>query len=92
MKTPYIFLSTGLLWLLASCAAPKATIVEEVPEKPVAKKVAVVPKQIDPEPVPQDTGLRLGDDMLTMPDDSQLRSISPESHTGSPVIARPPSE
>lgn len=84
MKNPVILLSA---LALASCAAPKAAVIPEVPKKPVIK-APVAPEK----PALADDGLRLPD-MLTLPDDTQLRSTAPLKKEGdATIIARPPSE
>ncbi len=75
---------------LASCAAPKAIVIEVAPVKPVKKAVADAPKPSVPGD-PND-GLRLPD-MLALPSDDQLRrSTAPSGDGAAPVIARPPKE
>jgi hypothetical protein len=82
---------------LFSCAPPKAVVIKEAPvpatrrssgEKPA---LAASPAK----PAPPDDGLRLPD-MVTMPNDSELRATHPvksatSTDTGA-VIARPPVE
>lgn len=81
---------------LCSCAAPKATVVEEaaapVKTQPPAEEITEAPM-----PSPEDDGIRLPD-MLTLPDDGEFRGGVP-SHpvagaaTGAgAVIARPPTD
>ncbi|QTN32828.1 hypothetical protein HZ994_10970 [Akkermansiaceae bacterium] len=77
---------------LASCAAPKAIVVEEAPEKPVKTAVADISPPATPgEP---NDGLRIGDDdLLTLPSDEQLRpSSAPGGDSAAPVTIRPPKE
>jgi hypothetical protein len=88
LKNPFILLfAIGL----ASCAAPKAIIVEETPVKAVKNTVAEAPKpQVPADP---NDGLRLPDDMLALPDDAQLRpSAAPSGDGAAPVIVRPPKQ
>ena len=76
---------------MASCAAPKAVVVGEAPVKPKENAVAAAPEPR----VPADAndGLRLPEDMLALPDDSQLRSSSGSAGDGdATVITRPPKE
>ncbi len=79
---------------LASCAAPKATVVaEEAPVKPVEKNaVADISPPISVAGDPND-GLRIGDDILALPSDEQLRaSPTPSGGGTAPVIVRPPKD
>ena len=78
--------------LFASCAAPKAVVVEElkkpeVVEEPLAEEPPV------PEPGLPDDGFRMPD-LLTMPNDAEFRSTipQPESSGTGAVIARPPTD
>lgn len=89
---------TALLALgLASCAAPKGKIIYEVPEGFYDKKEAIAqtPSTPVPKPAPaDDDGMRLGDEILLLPDESQLRATAPEipSKNEAAVIARPPKD
>jgi len=85
---------------LASCSAPKATIVEEAPiesgpnialTQPAISPIS--PKATKPTlPIARNTGLRLPD-MLGLPQDEQLRSAPGAPKDGkATVIARPPEE
>lgn len=88
MKNPAIlFLAAGL----ASCAAPKAIVIEEAPiEKQEA--VASIPQPAQPT-LPANDGMRLPEDLLSLPDESQLRSAAPVPKDGdATVITRPPQE
>jgi hypothetical protein len=85
---------------LASCSAPKATIVEEAPVESgpnialTQSGIAQVsPKATKPAlPIARNTGLRLPD-MLGLPQDEQLRSAPGAPKDGkATVIARPPEE
>ena len=104
MKNPLtLLLAIGL----ASCGAPKAIIVAEVPVKPKEQQTVAAPEPSvpadpkeqqtvgAPEPsVPADPndGLRLPD-MLALPDDAQLRSSpGPAGNGNATVITRPPKE
>lgn len=87
MKNPFIPLAA---LALASCAAPKAVVIEEAPVKqqPAAAPAAPIEKPA----ALADDGLRLGD-MLTLPDDNQLRSTAPLKKEGeATIITSPPSE
>lgn len=86
MKTPFTLLfALGL----ASCAAPKAIVVEEAPKKRV-EKVAPVPEPAAP--ALADDGFRYPD-YLTLPNSSQLRpSAKPSGEGAAPVIVRPPND
>lgn len=76
---------------LASCAAPKAVVTEETPPEPV-KTVAAPPSE-PPAPALADDDLRLGDDILALPSDDQLRSTAPADKSGAtPIITSPPSD
>ena len=83
-------------WVLASCAVPRATIVEAAP---VAKKTQKAPEPVVAEepPVPElpDDGLRVSG-MLDLPSEADFRTaspVSPRTETGSGgVIARPPTD
>lgn len=84
MKKPVILLG---VFALASCVPPKASMIAEVPTKPVVIAPAAPEK-----PAIADDGLRLPD-MLTLPDDTQLRSTAPLKKEGdATIIARPPTE
>ena len=84
MKSPTILLAA---LALASCAPPKAIVTPEAPKKPVSAAPAAPEK-----PALADDGLRLPD-MLTLPDDTQLRSTAPLKKEGdATIIARPPTE
>jgi hypothetical protein len=84
VKNPVILLSA---LALASCVPPKAAVIPEVPKKTVIK-APVAPEK----PALADDGLRLPD-MLTLPDDTQLRSTTPLKKEGdATIIARPPTE
>jgi hypothetical protein len=85
---------------LASCSAPKATIVEEAPinsgpnlalTQPGVAPVSL--KEAKPTlPIARITGLRRPD-MLVLPQDEQLRSAPSTAKEGkATVIARPPEE
>lgn len=88
MKNP---LTLAFIIGMASCAAPKAVVIEEAPVKPKENAVAAAPEPRPPSD-PND-GLRLPEDMLALPDDSQLRSASSPSGDGdATVITRPPKE
>lgn len=95
MKKPFILL---LALSLGSCATQKAKIVDEVPAETADKKEdSSVQKTSPPAPVipsPADDGMRLGDDILTLPDESQLRATTRDGDgkADAPVIARPPRE
>jgi hypothetical protein len=84
VKSPIILLAA---LTFASCAPPKATVIAEAPKKPVVTAPAA------PEtPALADDGLRLPD-MLTLPDDNQLRSAAPLKKEGdAAIIASPPTE
>ncbi len=88
MKNPFIlFLAIGL----ASCAAPKQALIiaEEPKEQPKQETAAVSQPSV---PSPADDGLRMPD-MLTLPDEGQLRSATPADSSGdATVIIRPPAE
>jgi hypothetical protein len=76
---------------MASCAPPKAIIVEEAPVKPVKSALADAPKP--PVPTDPNDGMRLPSNMLALPDDSQLKpSGAPAGDAAAPVIVRPPKE
>lgn len=78
--------------LLASCAAPKAVVVEE-PKKPEVAEEPVAEEPPVPEPGLPDDGFRMPD-LLTMPNDAEFRSTipQPESNGSGAVIARPPTD
>ena len=80
MKNPFILLSA---LALASCAPPKAIVIQEAPktQQPAAASTTPVEKTAA---LPDD-GLRLGD-MLTLPDDNQLRSAAPTEKDGNATI------
>ena len=81
---------------LASCAAPKATVVQEVRAEPKQEVVAKAPEPKVPEPekvaeVPQESGLRMPN-MLEMPGDGEFRPLNPPAARAGAVISRPPTE
>jgi hypothetical protein len=85
----------GLIALvLASCAAPKAIVVNEAPSPQVPAQQAVADGMPAPAAKPDD-GIRLPD-MLGLPGEGEFRkSASPPSDTtggSGAVIARPPVE
>ena len=87
MKYPAILL---LAIGLASCAAPKAIVITEAPKKVEPAEPAPQPKQAN---LPADDGMRLPEDLLALPEDSQLRSAATEPKDGeATVIARPPQD
>lgn len=96
-KTATLLLAIGL----ASCAAPKATVVAEAPVNSAPKKSKATqtevadlsPAAIKPTPLPvRRDGLRLPN-MLDLPQDDQLRSAPDVPKDGkATVIARPPEE
>ena len=73
---------------LASCAAPKAVVVAEAPKR---KQPAAAPAET---PIAHaDDDMRLPEDLLALPEDSQLRSSAPISKDGdATIITSPPSE
>lgn len=84
MKSPTILLAA---LALASCAPPKAIVTPEAPKKPVSAAPATPER-----PALADDGLRLPD-MLTLPDDTQLRSVAPlEKEGDATIITSPPTE
>jgi hypothetical protein len=69
---------------LASCATPKAVVVAPPPKKNVEKVAA--PLSESPAPALTDDRLRLGDDILALPSDDQLRSTAPTQKSGAASI------
>ena len=94
MAFPKSIFATVLLpfALFASCAAPKAMVVEE-PKKPEVAEEPVAEVPPVPEPGLPDDGFRMPD-LLTMPNDAEFRSTipQPESSGSGAVIARPPTD
>ena len=84
-----IAIVAGACWALASCAAPKPTVVEP-PTKPVKKTEATADQS---EPGPPKSPMRIGD-MLELPKDSELRATNPgaaaDKPGGAAVIVSPP--
>lgn len=77
---------------LASCAAPKAEIVAEAP-KPKSAEETQPSEAVATNSTAPDDGLRIGDDILSLPSEEQLRSSPGPSGDGdATVIARPPAE
>lgn len=78
--------------LLASCAAPKAVVVEE-PKKNEVVEESIPEEPAVPDPGLPDDGFRMPD-LLTMPNDAEFRSTipQPESSGTGAVIARPPTD
>jgi hypothetical protein len=82
--------------ILAACAAPKATVVEEPkqnkPSAPALVQEPVMPKDDEAEQ------LRLPSDLLgKLPESNQFQSTNPNlpktnSNDGAAVIAKPPAE
>lgn len=84
MKNPTILLAA---LALASCAPPQAVVIEEAQKKQQPAAPAEPEK-----PALADDGLRLPD-MLTLPDENQLRSAAPLKEEGeATIIATPPTE
>lgn len=86
MKNPLILLAAIAL---ASCATPKAVVVEETGKK---KQPASAPAPPETPAALADDGLRLGEDWLTLPEDTQLRSTAPIKDGNATIITRPPSD
>lgn len=84
MKNPVILLAA---LAFASCAPPKAIVIEEAP-------VEKTPPAAAPEKPAAlaDDGLRLPDDILALPEDSQLRSAAVPEKSEATIIASPPTE
>lgn len=88
MKFPFIPLAAALAF--ASCAAPKAVVVEVAPKK---KTPAVATAAPETPAALADDGFRFPDDMLSLPEDSQLRSTAPIKRDGNgTIITSPPSD
>ncbi len=88
MKNTFILLAAIAL---PSCAAPKTAVLEEVPKK--QQPPAPAPAPVEKPATLADDGLRLPEDMLALPDDSQLRSTAPSEKSGTaPIIIRPPED
>jgi hypothetical protein len=86
-KTATLLLAIGL----ASCAAPKAIIIEEAPNV-AAETDTSTPRPVRPNLPPND-GMRLPEDLLSLPEDSQLRSAAADQKDGdATIITRPPQE
>jgi hypothetical protein len=91
--------SSLIVWIplsmaLCSCAAPKATVVEES-AAPVKSEPEVMATAAAPMPASEDDGIRLPD-MLTLPDDGEFRAGVPSQPvaggSAGAVIARPPTD
>lgn len=82
----------GVVWALASCAAPKAIVVEQSPV-PKKQEGAPVPVVAESElPALPDDGIRMPD-MLGMPGDGDFRSTNPIGvKEAGAVISRPPTD
>ena len=85
----------GMAVAMMSCAAPKATVVAEVPvEKKQKAPEPEVPVTAEPT-LPVDDGLRMPD-MLAMPQEGEFRPTNPTApKTGTQsgaVISRPPTD
>lgn len=75
---------------LASCATPKAVVVGEAPLKQPSAVTPPAPEKMPP--ALANDGLRLPD-MLSLPDDNQLRSTAPIKNDGNAtIITSPPSD
>jgi hypothetical protein len=87
VKKPVILLAA---LALASCAAPKAIVVEDAPKKQQPGAAPATP--VEKPAALADDGLRLPD-MLTLPDDNQLRSTAPTKKDGEgTIITSPPTD
>ena len=86
-------LSAALAIAIASCAPPQAVIVEDAPAEPRKTSAPAPPEQSRTTTPPADDGFRIGDDILALPGDDQLRS-SPEvpAREDATLITRPPEE
>ncbi len=99
MPTPKSISSAlvGITLAVASCAAPKATVVEQASatKKPGETKI---PEPSVPEPIPalEDDGLRVGGSLLEMPKDGDFRATNPSpvkvEGQGNSIFSRPPTE
>lgn len=82
----------GVALVMASCAAPKAIVVEQAP---VPKKQEIKPEPLVVEselPAFPDDGIRMPE-MLGMPEDGDFRSANPTGVKQSgAVISRPPTD
>lgn len=90
MKTLFSPLAALVLALVSSCATPEAVLIEEAPliPQPTAAPASSVEKLTSL----ANDGLRLGD-MLTLPDDNQLRSTTALKKEGeATIITSPPTE
>lgn len=79
------------LLALASCATPKAVVIEQTPikQQPSVTSDATVKKL----PALANDGLRMPEDMLALPDDNQLRSTAPIKKDGNAtIVTSPPTE
>lgn len=78
---------------LFSCAAPKATVIENAPARKTETAPPTVPEP--PAPTAPDDGIRLPD-MLAMPGEGEFRATAPVTpKAGSQpnaVISRPPTD
>jgi hypothetical protein len=83
------------LLLLAACAAPKATVIDEPKKKEQVKAIAQEPVMPQTDEADQ---LRLPSDLLDkLPETSQFHSTNPnlpttKANDGAAVIAKPPAE
>jgi hypothetical protein len=80
------------VFVLWSCAAPKAIVVEEAPTRTTRRAAADSGfSDANLPPLPDD-GIRLPD-MLAMPSDREFRATTPKGHLDAgAVIARPPTD
>jgi hypothetical protein len=89
VKTLLITLIAGSV---VSCATPKATVIAEAP-KPAPAKKDQQSAPLEASNTAPDDGLRIGDDILALPSDEQLRSSpTPTGDGDATVITRPPAE
>ena len=88
MKNNFILI---IILGLASCSVPKAIVIMEAPPE---KKATVTPLvQHAPVTIASDKDLRIGEDILALPNDEQLRPSSVTSSDGEATkITRPPAE
>jgi hypothetical protein len=84
----------GLALVMASCAAPKPTVVVEAPVKPKVKAPEVVAQEPEMPTLPSDDAPRLPDGMLNLPSDTEFRPSSPvlPKVGAGGVVIRPPTD
>lgn len=84
----------GMVLVMASCAAPKPSVVVEAPVKPKVKAPEVVSQEPEMPTLPSDDAPRLPEGIFNLPSDTEFRASSPvlpKVGVGG-VVIRPPTD